>query len=124
MFKGLGKMEQQHWCDHLVGFTAEVDDIIIGTLNPAWKDIPILYLICDEDLLIPDNLQRSVIDAGRHSGANVDETLLEGCGHAPNLSAPAGIVVVLQAAASKFGSAEQRHPLSSGSNSTIVKDAN
>jgi pimeloyl-ACP methyl ester carboxylesterase len=104
LFNKLGTMEQQHWCDHLVPFTAKVEDIVISTPDPVWEHIPVTYLICDEDLLIPGILQRSAINVGRQRGALVHEELLKGCGHTPNLSAPDSILVVLQAAADKSAS--------------------
>jgi pimeloyl-ACP methyl ester carboxylesterase len=122
LFSDLGAMEKQHWCDHLVPFTAKIEDIVISAPDPVWKQVPIVYIVCDEDLLIPENLQRVGINAGRHSGAIIEEVSIEGCGHTPNLGAPNSIFDVLQAAANKLGRAEESQPQSSRSNSVIAQE--
>jgi hypothetical protein len=101
LFSGLGAMEKQHWCSHLVPFTANADEIFISTSDPAWRLFKIVYIVCDGDYLIPDSLQQAVSKTAQKHGALLENEFLEDYGHSPNLTAPESIVVVLAAAAAR-----------------------
>jgi hypothetical protein len=59
----------------------------VGELTYAgYKDIPVSYLVCEEDLCIPEQNQRLGIEViERESGRKVDVTSIKG-DHIPSLS--------------------------------------
>lgn len=64
-----------------------------GELTYAgYKDIPVSYLLCEEDLCIPVNIQRQGIDLiEKVSGKKVDVTSIK-AGHCPTESAPQKVI--------------------------------
>lgn len=55
---------------------------------PGYKDVPVSYLLCEEDLCIPPRNQQVGIDLiEKESGAKVDVTSLK-AGHIPNERQP------------------------------------
>ncbi|KAI1825968.1 alpha/beta-hydrolase [Xylaria intraflava] len=69
---------------------------IMSFTNPlthaGYKDAPVSYLLCEEDLVIPSELQRKGIDMiERETGKKVDVTSIK-TGHCPVISAPQLVV--------------------------------
>lgn len=64
-----------------------------GPLTHAgYKDIPVSYLFCEEDLIIPPAYQRAGIDlVERESGNKVDVTYVKS-GHIPNNTKPQEVI--------------------------------
>ena len=55
---------------------------------PGYKHIPVSYIFCKEDRILPPDFQRSVIQTiEEESGKKVDVRTLK-TGHCPNASAP------------------------------------
>lgn len=58
----------------------------------GYKDLPVSYLVCENDLSITAETQRSQIDMiERESGNKVDVTSLQ-AGHVPPISAPQDVI--------------------------------
>lgn len=58
----------------------------------GYKDIPVSYLVCEEDLCIPPNIQREEIEKiEKVSGRKVDVTSIK-TGHVPPASQPQLVV--------------------------------
>ena len=56
--------------------------------HEGWKDAPVSYLVCENDLCIPEKIQREEIDMiERTSGNKVDVTSIK-AGHCPTISKP------------------------------------
>jgi hypothetical protein len=95
-------MERDHWASHLVRFTARANDIVLTTGSPAWKYIHTTYVICDEDLLYTEDLQRKALEAtATKSGPPPEEEFLEGTGHCAMVSGPEKILAIVMAAMDK-----------------------
>jgi hypothetical protein len=102
LYNDLGPMEREHWSNHLVRFTAKADDIILTSESPAWKHIPSTYVISEEDLLYPEDLQRKTLEAAvAHTGTPTDDEFFDGIGHSAMISAPEKILAVVIGAAAK-----------------------
>ncbi|KAK5088961.1 hypothetical protein LTR05_003185 [Lithohypha guttulata] len=65
----------------------------VGELTyPGYKDVPISYLLCEDDLCIPRDVQQAGIDViERASGKKVDVTSIK-ADHCPNVTAPQAVV--------------------------------
>ncbi|GKZ32065.1 hypothetical protein AbraIFM66950_001174 [Aspergillus brasiliensis] len=58
----------------------------------GYKDVPVSYLLCTEDLIIPPDLQQKILDTiKRETGREVDVTRIP-TGHVPVASAPELVV--------------------------------
>lgn len=56
---------------------------------PAYKYIPISWIFCDKDLVLPSEFQQRCIDMiSNESGNVVDVHHLPDAGHCPNVSMP------------------------------------
>lgn len=59
---------------------------------PGYKYIPVSYLLCEEDVVIPPSIQRAEIEMiERESGNKVDVTSIK-AGHVPIVSQPQKVV--------------------------------
>ncbi len=65
----------------------------IGELTHAgYKDVPVAYLVCEDDLTIPAPVQRDGIEMmERESGRKVEVTSIKS-GHLPSVSMPEKVV--------------------------------
>lgn len=65
----------------------------------AYEKIPVTYIVCEKDLIVPPKMQRKFISTIEElSGKSVDVRTME-CGHCPQWSCPEKLVeVVLEAA--------------------------
>ncbi|KIW95182.1 uncharacterized protein Z519_03766 [Cladophialophora bantiana CBS 173.52] len=62
---------------------------------PGYNHIPVSFIICEKDVILPPEFQRSVIDGiERESGKKVDVHMLN-TGHCPNASAPEDLASVI-----------------------------
>ena len=62
---------------------------------PGYNSIPVSFVFCDEDVILPPDFQSSVIEnIERESGEKVDVHDLN-TGHCPNASAPEGLAAVV-----------------------------
>ncbi|KAI0399120.1 Alpha/beta hydrolase fold-1 [Xylaria palmicola] len=69
--------------------------------HAGYKDIPVSYLLCEEDLVVSPEIQRREIEmVERETGRKVDVTSIK-AGHCPNLSVPEKAVAWLLDVASK-----------------------
>ncbi len=60
--------------------------------HAGYKDIPVSYLVCEDDLCIPPKTQREEIDMiERASGRKVDVTSID-AGHIPIVSKPQEVI--------------------------------
>jgi pimeloyl-ACP methyl ester carboxylesterase len=75
LYNDLGPMSREHWASHLIRFTAKPSDIVC-TSTPAWKNIPTTYVLCEDDMFLPESLQRGI---AKKAGAQVAE--IEDVGH-------------------------------------------
>jgi hypothetical protein len=56
--------------------------------HEGWRDVPVSYLLCEQDVCLSPEFQRSGIEMiEKETGRKVDVTRLE-AGHAPNVSQP------------------------------------
>jgi predicted esterase len=85
-FSDLPKEEGEAWIRRLTHHSAVS---FAGELTHAgYKDIPVSYLTCEEDICIPVKFQREGIELiEKVSGKKVDVTSIK-TGHCPNASAP------------------------------------
>ncbi|KAF2967418.1 hypothetical protein GQX73_g6173 [Xylaria multiplex] len=59
---------------------------------PGYKDVPVSYLLCEDDLVIPAEIQRNEIDMiEKEAGSKVDVTSIK-AGHCPNAGVPEKVV--------------------------------
>ncbi len=66
---------------------------------PGWKYIPVSFLLCEADKIIPLEFQEQMVEmVSKESGRHVDVHALN-CGHCPNVSVPDKVVEVLRRAA-------------------------
>ena len=61
---------------------------------PAYKHLPVFYVLCSEDNIIPPERQRAMIEQRSKEGIKIDVTELE-TDHVPLLSMPEKVVEVL-----------------------------
>ena len=75
---------------------------VTGELTHAgYKDIPVSYLVCENDRCLPPKFQRSLIERIESvSGTKVDVTSIQ-AGHCPPVSAPQKVVDWILAMAAK-----------------------
>jgi predicted esterase len=67
----------------------------------GYKDVPVSYLLCDEDLVIPPQVQRQEIEMlERETGSKVDVTTIK-AGHCPTVSVNEQVVEWLLQVAKK-----------------------
>lgn len=59
--------------------------------NSAWREIPVAYIHCTNDMTVPLDYQRSFVEGMEKAGRPV-QTFDLATGHCPNLTATAGIV--------------------------------
>ncbi|KAI0144822.1 hypothetical protein BJ166DRAFT_565924 [Pestalotiopsis sp. NC0098] len=68
----------------------------------GYKDLPVSYLVCEDDLSITAETQRSQIDMiERESGNTVDVTSIQ-AGHVPPISAPQDVIKWILHVATKY----------------------
>jgi predicted esterase len=65
---------------------------------PAYKYIPVTYLVCEDDKVISPEMQRSMIEAAKEDGLEIDVRTCS-AGHGVNVSATEELVKVIRAAA-------------------------
>ena len=89
-FSDLPKEEGEDWAKKFVQHSAIS---FAGELrHGGYRDIPVSYLFCEEDLVIPPDNQRAGIDLiEKESGKKVDVTSIR-AGHAPPVSEPQKVV--------------------------------
>jgi pimeloyl-ACP methyl ester carboxylesterase len=85
-FSDLPPAEGEAWASR---FYRQSPVAFVGNLTYAgYKDVPISYLVCEKDLVIPPTVQRSEIAMiERETGKKVDVTSIE-TGHIPTASQP------------------------------------
>lgn len=64
----------------------------------AWREIPVAYLVCEEDKALPAMLQDGMIQGVKDAGADVVVERLA-ASHSPHLSQPEAVVGFLRRAA-------------------------
>jgi pimeloyl-ACP methyl ester carboxylesterase len=65
---------------------------------PAYRYVPVAYIVCERDLVIPPAFQREWIDRmEEESGRSVRRLSLD-TGHSPNASAPGDLVRLIEEA--------------------------
>jgi len=64
----------------------------------AYKDVPVTYIICEEDKVISPKAQRKMVQMLERDGKDVTVVSLKS-GHAPNSSQPEKVVEVVRKAA-------------------------
>ena len=108
LFNDLGVNECQHWCDHMVRFSAKVADVYVDpSTQLAWQSCRSTYIVCGRDRLLPETAQRKMFKAAVGNGAVMDQEHLPHRGHSPIISAPGEVVRVVLAAAVKARPAAQ-----------------
>lgn len=95
-------MEQMHWSDHLVRFSANHNDIQISS-TPAWSNIPTTFVICDEDQFIKSEIQERNLDdiKARSPEVEIDVVYVEDGGHDVFIAHPHKVVDVVRMAIAK-----------------------
>jgi pimeloyl-ACP methyl ester carboxylesterase len=72
------------------------------TRSPAaWRKIPVAYLVCEDDKLIPATLQEGMVDNMRKAGADVSVERVASS-HSPYLSRPVEVARFLRRAAGEL----------------------
>lgn len=93
-FLGLGQLgegaEGAEAVDELLGhFTRHSSDSFNHQISyEAWKDIPSVYLIPDNDLVIPTALQLAMCERAVAAGGKITKVVVEGAGHVLNFTHP------------------------------------
>jgi pimeloyl-ACP methyl ester carboxylesterase len=89
-FSDLPKEEGLHW---YAKFSLHSAASFANPLtHPGYKDVPVSYLICEDDLVIPAEIQRREIEMiEKESGSKVDVTSIR-AGHCPTISVPEQVV--------------------------------
>ncbi|GAB1317923.1 AB hydrolase-1 domain-containing protein [Madurella fahalii] len=62
--------------------------------HAAWREIPVSYIYATNDMMIPLDYQKSMVDCLQANGCSVETFTLE-TGHCPNLTATHGVVDVI-----------------------------
>lgn len=90
MVPGLPQEEGEAWAGKMTAHSAASFG---GALTYAgYKDVPVSYLICEEDLIIPAGSQSRMVDLVEHeTSRKVDVTRIP-AGHAPNITATQAVV--------------------------------
>ncbi|KAF1926611.1 alpha/beta-hydrolase [Didymella exigua CBS 183.55] len=57
------------------------------TLSASWKTIPSSYLMCEQDLAIPVQIQEMMVNEAKEKGAKIEVSRLD-TGHSPSLTMP------------------------------------
>lgn len=66
---------------------------------PGWKYIPVSFLFCEDDKVIPLDFQKQMVEmVNKETGKCVDEHVCKS-GHCPNVSVPDKVVEALRKAA-------------------------
>jgi pimeloyl-ACP methyl ester carboxylesterase len=97
LFTNLPQDQGLHWVAEMPGHSC------ISFDNPAtyeaFRDIPMTYMICEEDLIIPAEVQREMVEmVERETGRKVDVYSYP-VGHVPNITAWKDVVTTIRAAA-------------------------
>jgi hypothetical protein len=97
LFTNLPQDQGLHWVAEMPGHSR------ISFDNPAtyeaFRDIPMTYMICEEDLIIPAAIQREMVEmVERETGRKVDVYSYP-VGHVPNITAWKDVVTTIRAAA-------------------------
>ncbi|KAI0534350.1 Alpha/beta hydrolase fold-1 [Xylaria digitata] len=89
-FSDLSREEGLHWHGQFALHSAVS---FTNTLTYAgYKDVPVSYLLCEDDLVVPAEVQRREIDMiETETGSKVDVTSIK-AGHCPNVSVPEKVV--------------------------------
>jgi hypothetical protein len=99
LFTNLPEDQGLHWVAEMPGHSR------ISFSNPAtyaaYKDIPITYMLCEDDLVIPPAVQRSMVGmVEKETGRKVDVHSFH-AGHVPNVTAWEDVVKTIRLAAEK-----------------------
>ncbi|KAF7174214.1 hypothetical protein CNMCM6106_008331 [Aspergillus hiratsukae] len=94
MFTGLPESERGYWAQK---FTSHSVNCWFGKLTYAgYKDIPVSYLICEEDAILPVDIQQRYVDTLKEqTGKEVDVHRLK-ADHFPSISQPKLLVDIIQ----------------------------
>ena|ERR1700744_1658669 len=92
-FSDLPYEEAKEWVRRMPYHSASSFD---GKLSyPGYNNIPVSYIFCEKDVILPPEFQSSVIEGiERESGKKVDVHNLN-TGHCPNVSAPEELAMVV-----------------------------
>lgn len=85
MYNGLSTDEQAYWFSQLQAHS--VASLRTPTLGASWKTIPSSYLICEQDLALPVQVQEMMVSRAKEKGVNVEVSRLD-TGHSPYLTMP------------------------------------
>lgn len=99
LLPGLPQEEGELWAGKMTAHSAfSFGDALTYA---GYKDVPVSYLVCEEDLLIPAVSQTRMIDLiEQESSRKVDVTKIP-AGHAPNVTATQAVVDWIVHVASK-----------------------
>ncbi|KAI0869683.1 Alpha/beta hydrolase fold-1 [Hypoxylon argillaceum] len=90
VFSGVPKDEAAHWhskfaCHSVICFTNPLT-------HAGYKDIPVSYLLCEEDKIISPEIQKREIEmVEKETGSKVDVTSIQ-TGHCPSISVPETVI--------------------------------
>jgi hypothetical protein len=65
--------------------------------HEAWKDIPSSYIFTSEDMTIPPNYQKFMVESLQKKGRPMSHTVELHTAHCPNLTATTDVVKFVQA---------------------------
>ncbi|KAH7123758.1 Alpha/beta hydrolase fold-1 [Dendryphion nanum] len=85
IYNDLSEAEQQYWQSQLQ--TQDMATFHAKTTAASWQNIPTSYLLCENDMAIPAELQERMALSVKEAGAEIEVTRLES-GHSPFLSKP------------------------------------
>ncbi|KAF2112810.1 Alpha/beta hydrolase fold-1 [Lophiotrema nucula] len=92
--------EAKEYLATLVLWNGKVMDEPAGD-KVAWREIPLTYVLCDQDSTVPYPYQQSFVETLKEEGASVETVELH-TGHCPNLTATNDIVNVVKGVAAKI----------------------
>jgi pimeloyl-ACP methyl ester carboxylesterase len=64
----------------------------------AYKDVPVTYILCEEDKIIDPSNQERMVKMMQDAGSDVNVVRLK-CGHCPNVSQPEATLKAIRKAA-------------------------
>ncbi|KAG0651321.1 hypothetical protein D0Z07_1839, partial [Hyphodiscus hymeniophilus] len=97
LFTDLPLEEGLKWVAEMPGHSAISFDH--PATYPAYKHIPMTYMLCEGDLVIPAEVQRSMVEmVEKESGRKVDVHSVP-AGHVPNVTMPEAVVKTIRSAA-------------------------
>ena len=102
-FSDLPESEGLAWASKMLEQSTAISTAILT--YPAYKHIPVTYLVCERDKVLHPEYQRAMVGmVAKESGREVD---VQSCssGHCPNASMPERVVEVVRMAAGEHLSA-------------------